>query len=227
MATPIGEVYRYTLEGAERRPDDAAHAAGLGRAPALMRVPGVADVVSYGGLVKESPRRARSRRRWRRSASCSTTCSPRCRRRRPTPRGGYVERGTRDVRDPQPRHVQALDDIGKVRVGYHDGVPVQGQRRRHGHARATRRARASSRAAANEDAVEGIVLMRRGENPSVVLEALRKRIDELNEHSLPNGQLNVAADAEGQAGRRGRADQRRERPANRPPGRHATQGRAR
>ena len=28
---------------------------------------------------------------------------------------------------------QTLEDIGKVRVGFHDGVPVQGQRRRHGH----------------------------------------------------------------------------------------------
>src|SRR5262249_15978442 len=39
----------------------------------------------------------------------------------------------------------------------------------------------------NDDTVEGIVLMRRGQNPSVVLKALRERIAELHEHSLPNG----------------------------------------
>ena len=39
----------------------------------------------------------------------------------------------------------------------------------------------------NEDAVEGIVLMRRGENPSVVLAALRERVDALNTHILPKG----------------------------------------
>ena len=34
-ATPIGEVYRYTLAGAGGRPDEAAHAPGLGGAPRL------------------------------------------------------------------------------------------------------------------------------------------------------------------------------------------------
>src|SRR5262249_41009295 len=38
----------------------------------------------------------------------------------------------------------------------------------------------------DDDTVEGIVLMRRGENPSVVLKALRERIHELHEHSLPD-----------------------------------------
>ena len=40
---------------------------------------------------------------------------------------------------------------------------------------------------ADEDAVEGIVLMRRGENPSVVLKALRERIDDINQRVLSQG----------------------------------------
>ena len=53
------------------------------------------------------------------------------------------------------------------------GVPVQALATSRRSPSATRRARASSRAANNQDAVQGIVLMRRGENPSVVLEGLR------------------------------------------------------
>src|SRR5262249_4756169 len=39
----------------------------------------------------------------------------------------------------------------------------------------------------DRDAVEGIVLMRRGQNPSVVLADLRTRIEELNARVLPTG----------------------------------------
>ena len=39
----------------------------------------------------------------------------------------------------------------------------------------------------NEDAVEGIVLMRRGENPSRVLAALRERLTDLDTRMLPKG----------------------------------------
>src|SRR5690348_10219239 len=53
LATPIGEVYRYTLEGAGADPMTLRTIQDWVVRPALMRVPGVADVVSYGGLVKE------------------------------------------------------------------------------------------------------------------------------------------------------------------------------
>ena len=64
---------------------------------------------------------------------------------------------------------RSLDDIARVRVGFHDGVPVrvrdvatvaEGYAPRQG---------VVTRDDNDEDVVEGIVLMRRGENPSVVL----------------------------------------------------------
>src|SRR5882724_10687843 len=53
LATPIGEVYRYTLEGPGADPITLRTTQDWIVRPALMRVPGVADVVSYGGLVQE------------------------------------------------------------------------------------------------------------------------------------------------------------------------------
>src|SRR5215470_4919679 len=53
LATPIGEVYRYTLEGPGADPMTLRTIQDKVVRPALMRVPGVADVVSYGGLVQE------------------------------------------------------------------------------------------------------------------------------------------------------------------------------
>src|SRR5579862_7105114 len=53
LATPIGEVYRYTLESKDCDPMMLRTLQDWVVGPALLRVPGVADVTSYGGLVKE------------------------------------------------------------------------------------------------------------------------------------------------------------------------------
>ena len=181
-ATPIGEVYRYTLDGRERRPDEAAHAAGLGGAPAPAA-------------------RARRRRRGQlRRPACGRSTSSRdpaqlaalgVDARRPragaaaTARanasGGVLERGTEQFVIRSEGLFTTLDDIA--------------QRARRPRTRA-RRSRAATCATVtrglgaapgrrhrgdDDDAVEGIVLMRRGENPSVVLErAARRRSSELN-----------------------------------------------
>src|SRR6478672_4741230 len=52
-ATPIGEVYRYTLSGARGDPMKLRELQDWIVRPMLMRVNGVADVVSYGGLLRE------------------------------------------------------------------------------------------------------------------------------------------------------------------------------
>src|ERR1700759_1405422 len=53
LATPIGEGYRYTLEGPGADPMPLRTLQDWTVRPAIMRVPGVADVVSYGGLIQE------------------------------------------------------------------------------------------------------------------------------------------------------------------------------
>src|SRR4051812_47177417 len=52
-ATPIGEVYRYTIAGADGNPMKLRTLQEWVVRPMMMRVDGVADVVSYGGLVRE------------------------------------------------------------------------------------------------------------------------------------------------------------------------------
>src|SRR5256885_4546532 len=53
LATPIGEVYRYTLQGKGADPMSLRTQQDWVVRPQLLRVPGVADVVSYGGLLRE------------------------------------------------------------------------------------------------------------------------------------------------------------------------------
>ena len=91
--------------------------------------------------------------------------------------GGSLERGAELFVIRSIGTFQTTEDIGKVRVGFHAGVPVKvtdvatittGYQPRQGVV--TR--------GDNPDTVEGIVLMRRGQNPSVVLEAHHMKGDE-------------------------------------------------
>jgi cobalt-zinc-cadmium resistance protein CzcA len=183
LATPIGEVYRYSLEGPGADPMTLRTVQDWIVRPALMRVPGVADVVSYGGLVQEihvEPQPVKLaalgvvlddvfQALSRASANAS---------------GGTLERGAQVFVIRSLGTFRSVDDIAKVRVGFHAGVPVKlgdvatvtvGYAPRQGVV--TR--------GDDLDTVEGIVLMRRGENPSVVLAALRDRIAEIDQRALP------------------------------------------
>src|ERR1700761_6779492 len=53
LATPIGEVYRYTLESGTTDPMTLRTLQDWVVRPQFLQVQGVADVVSYGGLVRE------------------------------------------------------------------------------------------------------------------------------------------------------------------------------
>jgi cobalt-zinc-cadmium resistance protein CzcA len=208
LATPIGEVYRYTLNS------DSCDAMKLRTLqdwvvmPALLRVPGVADVTSYGGLVKEvhvEPDPAKMAALgvvlddvFQALSKASDNAS-----------GGLVERGEqgfvirsvgtfqsdeelrckdddipakRDPDAPPPRN--GLDDIGEVRVGFHNQVPVKIKDVAQVVVGFAPRQGVVSRQT-NTDTVQGIVLMRKGMNPSKVLEGIRAKVKDLQEHSMP------------------------------------------
>ncbi len=185
LATPIGEVYRYTLDSKDTDPMALRTLEDWVIRPALLRVPGVADVTSYGGLVQEihvepDPTKMAAQGVvlddvFTALGKASMNAS-----------GGLVNRGEQGIAIRSLGTFGSLDDIRDVRVGYHAGVPVTiraigdvviGYAPRQG---------VVSRGD-NPDAVQGIVLMRKGQNPTLVLAELRKRVSELQARSLPAG----------------------------------------
>jgi cobalt-zinc-cadmium resistance protein CzcA len=185
MATPIGEVYRYTVEGPGADPMSLRTLQDWTVRPQLLQIQGVADVVSYGGLLREihvEPDPARM-------ASLGVGLPDlfaALKKASDNASGGYIERGAEAFVIRSIGILQQPADLEQVRVAIHEGVPVLlkdvaavgvGYAPRQGIV--TRNA--------DEDAVEGIVLMRRGENPSLVLAALRNRIQDLNKRALPDG----------------------------------------
>src|SRR5262245_14990941 len=157
LATPIGEVYRYTLDSRDTDPMTLRTLQDWVVRPALMRSPGVADVVSYGGLVQEIHVEPNPTKMaavgvvlddlFQALSKASINAS-----------GGTMEGGSQVFVIRSLGTFRSLDEIGKVRVGYHKNVPVKlrdvatvgiGYQPRQGVV--TR--------GENHDAVQGIVLM--------------------------------------------------------------------
>ncbi|MBI3819901.1 MAG: efflux RND transporter permease subunit [Planctomycetes bacterium] len=185
MATPIGEVYRYTLEGESSDPMSLRTLQDWTVRPAILRVQGVADVVSYGGLLQEihvtpDPTKMAA------LGVAITDIFSALKKASDNATGGYVERGSETFVIRSLGTFREINEIEEVRISYHDGVPVMlrdvarvsvGYAPRQGVV--TRNA--------DEDAVQGIVLMRRGGNPSAVLAALRAQVADIQDHWLPKG----------------------------------------
>lgn len=100
--------------------------------------------------------------------------------------GGVVERGSEQLVIRSQGLFLDTEDIGEVAVASRGGTPIllsdvasvrDGWMPRQG----------IVGRGPDQDAVEGIVLMRRGGNPSEVLERVRAKVAELNRGVLPNG----------------------------------------
>jgi cobalt-zinc-cadmium resistance protein CzcA len=185
LATPIGEVYRYTLRGAGQDPMKLRTLQDWVVRPGLMRVLGVADVVSYGGLQREiqvQPDPLRLARYQLTLADLEQAIAAGS----VNASGGVLERGAEQFVIRSQGLFRSVEDLRLVRVATHEGTPVflrdvaevtEGWAPRQGvvsHGQ-------------DSEAVEGILLMRRGENPSDVLQRVRVAVDEVNRRLEPEG----------------------------------------
>jgi heavy metal efflux system protein len=178
FATPIGEVYRYTLEGAGGDPRLLRTLQDWVVRPMLLRAEGVADVVSYGGLVREIHVQPDSLR----LAAFGLTLDDleqSIKAGSLNASGGVLEKGAEQFVIRSDGLFHGIEDVRFVSVASREGTPVfvkdvadvaEGWAPRQG---------VVSRGD-NHDTVEGIVLMRRGENPSVVLARVREAVGAIN-----------------------------------------------
>src|SRR4029078_5370192 len=123
MATPIGEVYRYTLEGPGSDPMTLRTLQDWVLRPQILPVQGVADGVSYGGLLREihvvpDPNKMAAlgvglSELFEALTKASANAT-----------GGYVERGSEMFVIRSLGIFRDIGDIAAVRVGFHAGVPV-------------------------------------------------------------------------------------------------------
>ena len=190
LSTPIGEVYRYRLkaDGYDSRELRTLQDWVVMRQ--LKLVPGVADVVTLGGLLKQyevNPDLAKLRYY---NVTLQQLFSS-LERGNANAGGSYLEQGRQQYLIRGIGLLRSADDIGNVVVAERNGVPVLvkhiadvtiGSVPRQGIVGEDK----------DDDVVTGIVLMRKGENPSQVLLGVKEKIDFINASMLPKGVKAVA-----------------------------------
>ncbi|HKQ70443.1 MAG TPA: CusA/CzcA family heavy metal efflux RND transporter [Polyangiaceae bacterium] len=183
--TPVGQIYQYTLEADQKTPSELRSWQDWVVRKHLLRVPGVADVVSFGGYQKEyhvlaDPAGMRA------SGLTLKELIEAVGRSNGATSGGYVQFGEAEFVVRSRGYLEAAKDIEKTVVAVHDGVPILVRNVAKVVEGYTPRRGAVARGEA-VDSVEGTVLLRRGENPREVLEQVHLAIDHVNRDVLPKG----------------------------------------
>ena len=195
LTGPVGEIFRYVVRGTpEHTPMELRTLQDWVVIPRLQQVPGVADVLNFGGLVKQyhvitSPDRLLRYGLTIQSVMDAIASNNANTGGNVVARGGqgFVVRGVGAIRTPA--------DIENTVVAARDGVPVS--------VRDVASVqefpappsgvlgytlRTAGGAVEDADAgVQGVVAMRRGEDATRVVELLKQRVAEINASELPPG----------------------------------------
>ncbi len=182
---PTGEIYRYTLEGTGKTVRELKEVQDWIIDKRLIAVQGIADVISFGGEVKIyevtiDPNRLIAYDFGANDVFTAVQVN------NGNVGGDVVERGSQAFLVRGIGLVNSIDDIENIIIKNINGAPI----------------RVKDVALVNEsfkprlgkvgrgdetDVVEGIVLLRKGENPSQVLKDLNTTIFDLNDRVLPEG----------------------------------------
>jgi len=189
LTSPIGEIFRYIIESNSHDLRELTDLQNFTIIPRIKQVSGVADVTNFGGITTQFQIELDPRKLDQYNLSLSDVIETIEKNNvnaggSVLPRGdlGYVIRGIGLIKN--------LEDLGKIVVKTEKGVPIYlndigklkyGNIERKGILGYTDRQRSYS------ESTEGIVLLLKGQNPSIVLEGIHHAVDELNNEILPEG----------------------------------------
>lgn len=182
QATPVGQILRYTLRG-PRSLRDLRSLQDFVVERRLRTVPGVADVVTFGGYERQYQVRIDPGRLAARGVSVGEVHAALAAA-NGNVGGGFTRMGAQELVVRGLGAIANPAQLGLALVRAEGGVPVLVRDVAEVVEGSTPRRGAVGRGAADE-VVEGIVLLRRGANPSVVLDALHATIEQLNTRILP------------------------------------------
>jgi cobalt-zinc-cadmium resistance protein CzcA len=183
LFSPSGLVYRYVIESPDRSPQELKTLEDWVIERAYKSVPGVADDSGFGGTVMQyqvllDPVKLYSYHIPVPQVLTALAAN------NANAGGGFYSQGSQFVYVRGLGLVTKTEDIGDIVVGNNNGVPVRihdigevtiGNAPRLGEFGFQR----------NDDSVEGVILMRRGEQTQNVLAGVEKKTEELNRDILP------------------------------------------
>ncbi|MCS4237224.1 efflux RND transporter permease subunit [Myroides odoratus] len=189
LTSPIGEVYRYIIEGDGYSLRELTDIQNFVIIPKLNQVSGVAEVTNFGGITTQFQIELDPHKLEQYDLSLSDVTET-IEENNVNSGGsvltrgdlGYVVRGIGLVKD--------LEDLGKIVVKADNGIPIFLKdlgRLKYGNVERKGVLGYSDKERNYSDSIEGIVLLLKGENPSVVLDKIHQYVDELNNELLPEG----------------------------------------
>lgn len=184
-ATPLGEVYQFRLTSDRHDLYQLRAELEWTVSRHLRGVQGVADMVAFGGFLKEVhvvPDPARLHAVGVSLSELDTAIAGAS----VNVGGGFLRRGEQELTIRSLGFIESAEDIRGIVLRSRGGSPISV-----GDVAEVRQSYTPRRGSVgwNEqpEVVEGFVLMRRGENPSRVLAGIHDRVRELNEEILPSG----------------------------------------
>ena len=183
LFSPSGLVYRYVLESPDRTPQELKTFEDWIIERAYRSVPGVADDSGFGGTVMQYQVLLDPLKIYNYHLPVVQVLNALTNNNANTG-GGFYSKGGQFYYVRGLGLVKTTEDIGEVVVGSNNGAPVRvkdigrvvmGNAPRLGMFGFEK----------NDDAVEGVILMRRGEQTQTVLQGVEKKTEELNSSILP------------------------------------------
>ena len=185
MSTPIGELYKYTLEGAGLDSQQLREIEDWVVEPRLLQVPGVTDITPFGGVIKQYQIEVDPVALTRYNLAIRDIAQA-VDANNQNAGGALIDNKQQGLVVRGVGLIQSVEDVENVVVTAANGVPVFVRDLGKVHIGSAPRTGIFA-IGDKTDRVEGIVLMRRGENPSEVLAGIHDAVDELNATGLPSG----------------------------------------
>jgi len=183
LTSPIGEIFRYTLESSSQTQRELRELQQWVVVPAFRQVFGIADVTSFGGettqfqLLLDPSKLVQYNLSLRQVIDAVQTNNSNA-------GGSVVVRGDQGFVVRGVGLIRSLDDLGNIVVTQKAGTPIF--LKNLGRVRlGTLERRGVLGKDRNPDGVSGIVLLLRGNNPSRVLAEVHKKVAQLNHGGLP------------------------------------------
>ncbi|MFN4359724.1 MAG: efflux RND transporter permease subunit [Hylemonella sp.] len=184
-ATPVGEVLRYRLRGDGLTTTELRTLQDWVVERALRQVPGIADVVTMGGYIKQYEVQPDLDRLRAYGLSFQQLLDA-LERGNANAGGSYVAQGVQQYAIRGIGLLRTADDIGSIVVATRNGTPVLIRDVARVQIGAVPRLGRVGQDA-DDDIITGMVVMRKGENASEVLRGVKAKVAELNERGLPPG----------------------------------------
>jgi len=183
LSTGVGEIYRYRIQAVGMPLIEQRAVEDWVIEPYIRTVQGVADVVPFGGGIKQYQVRINPNLLKNYGIALSDVYQAIADNNANTG-GGYIRHGDESLVVRGLGLVKSIEDIGNIIVGEREGVPIRIKNVAEvGIGSAPRTGIVGYNH--EDDIVEAIVLLIKGRDPLEVLKGVKEKIAELNEHGLP------------------------------------------